>query len=61
LKGILNEMDDWTTKEVRNLIQDKFGMEYSLKRVGIILRDMGMKFAKPYSHYSYKQKFKLEN
>jgi putative transposase len=50
LKEILKERDDWTTKEVRNLIQDKFGVDYSLKRVGIILRDMGMKFAKPYSH-----------
>ncbi len=48
LKEILNERDDWTTKEVKNLIQDKFSVEYSLKQVGIILRNLGLKLGKPY-------------
>lgn len=48
LKELLKERDDWTTKEVRNLIQDKFGVEYSLKQVGIILRSLGLKLGKPY-------------
>jgi len=48
LKEILKERDDWTTKEVRNLIKDKFNVEYSLKQVIIILRNMGLKFGKPY-------------
>jgi putative transposase len=48
LKETLKERDDWTTKEIRKLICDRFGVEYSLKQVGIILRNMGMKFGKPY-------------
>lgn len=50
LKAILNERDDWTTKEVRNLILRKFEVNYSTKRVGEILKDFGMKYSKPYSH-----------
>ena len=48
LKEILKERDDWTTKEVLVLIQKKFGVEYSLKQIYIILREFGMKFGKPY-------------
>lgn len=54
LKEILKERDDWTTKEIRNLICERFGVEYSLKQVGIILRNMGMKFGKPY-HKDYRR------
>ncbi len=48
LKEILKERDDWTTKEIRKLICDRFNVEYSLKQVGIILKNLGMKFGKPY-------------
>lgn len=48
LKEILKERDDWTTKEIRKLICYRFNVEYSLKQVGIILRNLGMKFGKPY-------------
>ncbi len=48
LKEILKERDDWTTKEIRKLICDEFNVEYSLKQVGIILRNLGLKFARPY-------------
>lgn len=48
LREILKERDDWTTKEVKNLIQERFNVEYSLKQVIIILRGLGLKFAKPY-------------
>lgn len=48
LKEILRKRDDWTTKEIRNLIHEEFEVEYSLKQVGIILRNMGLKFGKPY-------------
>jgi putative transposase len=54
LKELLKERDDWTTKEVRNLIQSKFGVDYSLKQVRIILKEMGLKFGKPYP-YDYRQ------
>jgi putative transposase len=48
LKEILSERDDWTTKEVRKLIKDKFGVEFSEKHVRTILRNLGLKFGKPY-------------
>ena len=50
LKEILKERDNWTTKEVEKLIEDRFSVEYSLKQVTIILRKLGLKFAKPYTH-----------
>ena len=48
LKELLKKRDDWTTKEIRNLICKRFGVEYSLKQVRIILRNLGLKFARPY-------------
>ena len=48
LKAILKERNDWKTKEVRELIKEEFGVEYSLRHVSRILRSFGMKYAKPY-------------
>jgi len=48
LKSILKERDDWTTKEVKELIKNRFGVEYSLRHVSRILKSSGMKYAKPY-------------
>jgi len=48
LKEILTERDDWTTKKVRKLIKDKFDVEFSEKHVRTILRNLGLKFARPY-------------
>ena len=48
LYEILTERDDWTTKEIRILIKDKFGIEFSEKHVRTILRSLGLKFARPY-------------
>jgi putative transposase len=48
LYEILTERDDWTTKEIRKLINDKFGIEFSEKHVRTILRNLGLKFARPY-------------
>jgi len=50
LKLLLKERDDWNTNEVRNLINEKFDVKYSLKQVRIILRKFGMKYGKPYPH-----------
>jgi len=50
LKMKLEELDNWTTNEVRTLIFNEFKVEYSLKQVRIILRKFGMKYAKPYPH-----------
>jgi len=54
LKAILKERDDWTTREVRELIKEKFGVEYSLRHVSRIMRSLGMKYAKPYQ-YDYRK------
>lgn len=50
LKKILKKRDDWTTKEIKDLILKKFDIEYSLMQIHRILKKIGMKFAKPYPH-----------
>ncbi len=49
LKEKLKEKPYWTTKEVRILIKETFGIEYSEDQVTRILRDkLKMHFSKPY-------------
>jgi len=48
LEEMLRKRSDWTTREVRNLIQEKFGVHYSLRNAMRILRSLGMKYCKPY-------------
>jgi len=48
LKEILAKRDDWTTKEIKQLINDKFGIQFSEKHVRTILRSIGLKFARSY-------------
>lgn len=48
LKEMLLERDDWTTGEVRSLIRERFGVEYSTRSVYRILRSLGMRYGKPY-------------
>jgi len=48
LLELLRERESWTTEEVRNLIQEEFGIEYTLKQIRIILRKAGMRYAKPF-------------
>jgi putative transposase len=48
LEQLLRQKDSWTSKEVRNLIIEKFGVEYTIKQVLVIAKQMKMKFAKPY-------------
>ena len=50
LMKMLERRDDWSTKEVRVLIKEEFGVEYSMKHVRELLRRLGMKFGKPYPH-----------
>lgn len=50
LISLLEKRDDWTTKEVRSLIKEKFGIGYSMKHVRELLRSMDMHFGKPYQH-----------
>jgi putative transposase len=49
LKRILVEKDAWTLKEVRALIKEKFGVEYSEMQVWRILTSWNMHHAKPYT------------
>jgi len=48
LENMLRERGDWTTKEVRSLIEEKFGVRYCLRSAMRILRSLGMKYCKPY-------------
>jgi putative transposase len=48
LKALLQHRDDWTTGEVRKLIKGKYGVEYTLKQIRVILKKFGMKCGKPY-------------
>jgi putative transposase len=40
LKEMLNERNNWRTREVQDLILQEFGVEYSLKQVWIILQSL---------------------
>ncbi len=40
----------YTTSQVRDIIRDQFGIEYTMKQVWCILKKMGMRHAKPYPH-----------
>jgi putative transposase len=48
LKQNLSEKESWTLREVRLLIKDKFGIEYSEMQVWRILTSWNMHRAKPY-------------
>ena len=50
LKQALLTRDYWTTKEAKQLIREKFGVEYSHSSARRILKGIGMRFAKPYPH-----------
>jgi transposase len=50
LKSLLEEKDNWTTKEAQELISKKLGVNYTQKQVRIILKKFGMNYAKPYPH-----------
>jgi putative transposase len=41
---------EYTTSQVRDMIRDEFGIEYTMKQVWAILKKMGMRYAKPYPH-----------
>jgi len=47
LKERLGQKSTWTTDEVRMLIHNEFGVEYTLKQIRIILKKFNMNYAKP--------------
>lgn len=50
LEQLLRQKDSWTSREMHDMILDKFGVDYTIKQVLVIAKQMGMKFAKPYMH-----------
>ena len=50
LEEILHQRDDWSTKEVKELIFNRFNVIYTGKQILEILKKFGMHHAKPYSH-----------
>ena len=51
LKALLNTKETWQAKEVKKLISDTWGIDFSLSQVSRILKDkLGMHFSKPYPH-----------
>lgn len=50
LEEILHKRDDWSTKEVKELIFNRFNVTYTGKQILEILKKFGMHHAKPYSH-----------
>lgn len=40
----------YTTSQVRDIIRNEFGIEYTMKQVWVILKKMGMRHAKPHPH-----------
>jgi putative transposase len=47
---LIKQTDTWTTEEVRALIFKEFNVEYSSKQIRIILKNTGMRYAKPFTH-----------
>ena len=50
LEEILHQRYDWSTKEVQELIFNRFNVTYTCKQILEILKKFGMHHAKPYSH-----------
>lgn len=50
LEQLLKQKMNWTTRDVKDLIFERFNVNYTLKQIYIILRCLGMNFGKPYPH-----------
>ena len=48
LKEMLSSKEYWTLKEVKQLVEQKFGVLYSDSHLRRILREIGMRYLKPY-------------
>lgn len=48
LKAELKQRDDWTTKEIRQRIIDRFGVIYTERHVSRLLKSFGMNHGKPF-------------
>ena len=50
LVELIKQKDTWAIEDIRELIFKEFNVEYTLKQIRIILRKMGMRCAKPFTH-----------
>lgn len=48
LKRVLREGGPWRTREIKLLVEERFGVRYSLRHLRRILKAMGMRYAKPW-------------
>lgn len=48
LKTILESKDFWTTDEVKDLVKDKFDIDYCLNSIRKLLKKIGMNYNSPY-------------
>ena len=57
LRTLLENKDYWTTREVLELIKEKYGVEYSQKQIGVILHSFNMHHSKPYTldYYQFQE------
>jgi len=49
LKDLISQKSTWTTDEVRTLIHQEFGVEYTLKQIRIILKKLKLSYGKPFT------------
>jgi len=54
LNQLLGQKSVWATEEVRLLVEKEFGVEYTPKQIRIIVKTLGMRYAKPYT-YDYRR------
>ena len=50
MRDLLYQETTWTTDEVRTMIHQEFGVEYTLKQIRIILKSSNMAYGKPFTH-----------
>ena len=48
LRMLLEERDYWTSNQVRALIKEEFGVEFTTRHIPRILRKLGLKYQKPF-------------
>ena len=49
LIDLLNQKTTWTTDDVRTMIHQEFGVEYTMKQIRIILKKLNMAYGKPFT------------
>ena len=54
LNQLLSQKSVWTTEEVRLLVEKEFDVEHTPKQIRIIVKTLGMRYAKPYT-YDYRR------